>query len=418
MSLWSMNDGSALTGTMTFTNASATVSGSGTNFDPEVKVGDVIISNGGVKSRVKSITNDTTLTLTAAFTGSTENGVAATVTRPPANFDSADPHIDDNVFGVTATEAEAGYDNVTTVAVDFEGSGHASAPTVTIAAPTARTITQANIDETTDIFTVTDHNMRTGTKLTYTSNGTNIVTSAGTLADATAVFVVRIDNDTFKIASNLTNALAGTTLGITNDGNDNNSFVGDTATATATISDGSVTGFTVTGVGSDYQSVPAVTVAAPAEKTFNASSAVNSGTDAITISSHPFITGDAVTYADKGGTQISGLTDGGTFFVIKVDANTIKLASTEANAVDGTAIDITAGSSETHGLTGETTTAVADLGMGDGFVGVNTSSEVAHIGWVKKTVGTGGRAGRVHYETLVAASSMTGDGEDISTPDS
>ena len=69
MSLWSMNDGSALTGTMTFTNASATVSGSGTNFDPEVKVGDVIISNGGVKSRVKSITNDTTLTLTAAFTG-------------------------------------------------------------------------------------------------------------------------------------------------------------------------------------------------------------------------------------------------------------------------------------------------------------------------------------------------------------
>ena len=69
-------------------------------------------------------------------------------------------------------------------------------------------------------------------------------------------------------------------------------------------------------------------------------------------------------------------------------------------------------------MTGETPTAVADLGMGDGFVGVNTSSEVAHIGWVKKTVGTGGRAGRVHYETLVAASSMTGDGEDISTPDS
>ena len=418
MSLWSMNDGSALTGTMTFTNGNASVSGSGTNFDPEVKVGDVIISAGGVKSRVKSITNDTTLTLTANFTGSTENGVAATVTRPPANFDSADPHIDDNVFGVTATEAEAGYDNVTTVAVDFEGSGHSTAPSVTIAAPTARTITQANIDETTNIFTVTNHNMRTGTKLTYTSNGTNIVTSAGTLADATAVFVVRIDDNTFKIASSLSNALAGTTLGISNDGNDSNSFVGDTATATAAISDGSVTGFTVTGVGSDYQSVPAVSVAAPAEKTFNAQSAVSTANDTITISSHPFITGDAVTYSDKSGTTLANLTDGGTFFVIKVDANTIKLATTEANAVDGTAIDLTAGSSENHGITGETTTAVADLGMGDGFVGVNTSSEVAHIGWVKKTVGTGGRAGRVHYETLVAASSMTGDGEDISTPDS
>ena len=56
--------------------------------------------------------------------------------------------------------------------------------------------------------------------------------------------------------------------------------------------------------------------------------------------------------------------------------------------------------------------------MGDSFVGTNTSSEVPHVGWVKKTVGTGGRAGRVQYETLVAASSMTGDGEDISTPDS
>ena len=29
-----MNDGSALTGTMTFTNGNAAVSGSGTNYDP------------------------------------------------------------------------------------------------------------------------------------------------------------------------------------------------------------------------------------------------------------------------------------------------------------------------------------------------------------------------------------------------
>ena len=33
---------------------------------------------------------------------------------------------------------------------------------------------------------------------------------------------------------------------------------------------------------------------------------------------------------------------------------------------------------------------------------------VAHTGWQKVTVGTGGRAGRVHYETLVAGS-ITGD---------
>ena len=59
-----MNDGSALTGTMTFTNGNASVTGSGTNFDPQVQIGDVIISAGGVKSRVKAVASDTALTLT------------------------------------------------------------------------------------------------------------------------------------------------------------------------------------------------------------------------------------------------------------------------------------------------------------------------------------------------------------------
>ena len=54
-----------------------------------------------------------------------------------------------------------------------------------------------------------------------------------------------------------------------------------------------------------------------------------------------------------------------------------------------------------------------------GSPGVTTgASEGFHIGWVQKTIGTGGRAGRVQYETLVAASSITGDAEDLVTPDS
>lgn len=35
-----------------------------------------------------------------------------------------------------------------------------------------------------------------------------------------------------------------------------------------------------------------------------------------------------------------------------------------------------------------------------------------HAGWVLRKEGTGGRAGRVHYETLVAMGSMTSDGDD------
>lgn len=41
----------------------------------------------------------------------------------------------------------------------------------------------------------------------------------------------------------------------------------------------------------------------------------------------------------------------------------------------------------------------------------------AHAGWVLRKTGTGGRAGRVHVETLVAMGSMSGDAEDVAYPD-
>ena len=44
--------------------------------------------------------------------------------------------------------------------------------------------------------------------------------------------------------------------------------------------------------------------------------------------------------------------------------------------------------------------------------GNDASNKGAHAGWVLRKVGTGGRAGRVQVETLVAMGSMTGDGAD------
>jgi hypothetical protein len=59
------------------------------------------------------------------------------------------------------------------------------------------------------------------------------------------------------------------------------------------------------------------------------------------------------------------------------------------------------------------TTATATASRGDSTVGGS-----AHAGWVRRTVGTGGRAGRVQYETLVAMGSITGDqADDIQFPD-
>lgn len=57
-----------------------------------------------------------------------------------------------------------------------------------------------------------------------------------------------------------------------------------------------------------------------------------------------------------------------------------------------------------------------------GTWGVDTTEARAknvngHAGWVLRTVGTGGRAGRVLEETLVAMGSMSGDSEDTVFPD-
>jgi len=49
---------------------------------------------------------------------------------------------------------------------------------------------------------------------------------------------------------------------------------------------------------------------------------------------------------------------------------------------------------------------------------VDANPKGGHAGWVLRTEGTGGRAGRVHIETLVAMSSISGDSENTIFPDS
>jgi hypothetical protein len=48
--------------------------------------------------------------------------------------------------------------------------------------------------------------------------------------------------------------------------------------------------------------------------------------------------------------------------------------------------------------------------------GVDTTeagvTDTTHAGWVRRTAGSGGRSGRVHFEVLVAGSSIAGDAAD------
>ena len=107
--------------------------------------------------------------------------------------------------------------------------------------------------------------------------------------------------------------------------------------------------------------------------TFNGSSTdvVNHSADTITINNHRFLTGSRVTYSNGGGGNITGLTNGTVYFVIKVDHNTIQLATNASNANAGNKINIT----------GRGTGALHTLSVA--FDGVNTKFVATYDGGTK-----------------------------------
>ena len=81
-------------------------------------------------------------------------------------------------------------------------------------------------------------------------------------------------------------------------------------------------------------------------------------TDICTAAAHGLRTGDKVRLTTSN-TLPAGLSLATTYFVIRLDADTFKLASTDANAVAGTAVDVTGTGTGTHTITGyENTTGI------------------------------------------------------------
>ena len=78
-----------------------------------------------------------------------------------------------------------------------------------------------------------------------------------------------------------------------------------------------------------------------------AAASVNTSNETITIASHGTNTGDLLTYT-QGSSAITGLSTGVDYYVIKVDDNTIKLATTESNANSNQEIDLQSQGSGTH----------------------------------------------------------------------
>jgi hypothetical protein len=265
---------------------------------------------------------------------------------------------------------------VTSIAVTNTGLGYTSAPTVAIAKP-KRTIPTSGVTIATEQIAYTTHGLVAAESIKYFSNGGTAITG---LVNDTEYFVsaIGLAAGTFRLAASAGAAAGRTALaGVAIAG------TGGEFTCTATTlaaGDHIVIGGTVTGTGSITSHT--------AGKIYEVS--------AVTGTS-PNVTGFTITQED--GTAVVSTAGNGTGLTL-TPYTIVMISGTGNNAqyfeIQGT----------------DAATAIADLGSGAG------GTQATQPGWVLRTVGTGGRAGRVQYETLVALANPIGDGsDDITLPD-
>jgi hypothetical protein len=200
-------------------------------------------------------------------------------------------------------------------------------------------------------------------------------------------------------------ANAAITLTATNGGQEGsaNAYANNTTLA------GKITQIKISSVGDGYITPPTVTIDPPAaiNITANSTSFANgtvsgAGNSAFIIASanSRWQVGDRLYYrVPTGNSSITPLTGNTYYYVSFANTSVIKLAST----IGGSNIAITdtrvTGAAEVHTFRGDTATGAATV------AGAKNNG-IAHAGWVLRTEGTGGRAGRVQYETLVAMGSL------------
>ena len=184
------------------------------------------------------------------------------------------------------------------------------------------------------------------------------------------------------------------------------------STVNSTSLAGKVTTLNINAAGSGYAVDPVLSIAAPAAINITANSTgFSNTTDTLVVSTanSRWQAGDRLFYSvPTGNTPISPLTGNTFYYVSFANTSTIKLSATLGGAnIDLTDARVT-NPGETHTIRGDTATGGVQVG--------GTLRGVAHAGWVLRTEGTGGRAGRVQYETLVAMGSLGAQTAAFGTP--
>ena len=417
MALWGNKDSKSATGTIAIGSDGA-VTGSSTLFTTEAVIGNTIRADGR-DYVITTITSNTAATVQSGIAGgaitAVTGGTSYTLSEKPVFVAEAESsgsdsgvHGDSNkVFGVDTTESSAGGDNVAEVGISFAGTrylgtapavtfsggagsnaaatatiaggvvtaitvtntgtGYTSVPTVAIAKP-ARIIPTSGITTGTDTVAYTAHGLVANEEVKYYHGGG---TAATGLSNATSYYVATAGRtaNAFEVKAAATTGTLAATVATSGTGGQftcgaSTLAANDRITITGTnTGTGTITGYAT---GTTYK-VSAVTGTSPSVTGFTLTTEAGS---ALTTTAGTLV---GLTYTTETVIDISGTGNNAQYFEIQAAADQ----------------------------------ATATAALGDGAVGGSQ-----HAGWVKRTVGTGGRAGRVQYETLVAMGSMTGDQAD------
>ena len=182
---------------------------------------------------------------------------------------------------------------VISVTVDAGGSGFVS-PTIAFDAPPQQTFTGgvAAITVATDSVIIANHPFETGQQISLDTTTLDTAAVAPTGLAAGTYYAIRVDKDTFQVASSQSNANNGTQVPITGTGSGNMFFIGVTATGNVTITGDAITGVTVTNEGTGYTGAPLTTVTDSAGTGENLSVVMGKNVDALIVS-------NAGTYANN-----------------------------------------------------------------------------------------------------------------------
>lgn len=252
------------------------------------------------------------------------------------------------------------------------GNGYLSAPVVTIGMPFITVDGSASVTNLTDTITYSTHYFDSGDAVVYTNGGG---TSIVGLTSGNTYYINKLDSDTFRLAPTQADAINSTNIIAISQGagaahkftmtNTNYRALADSFLGTG----GEIIGYNILNPGVGYTNCNIQVFDARTSITFDADADVDVSGNLITLPAHQLITGSAVTYDAAGGTSIGGLTSGTVYYAIKIDSNSIRLATTFKRASSNTPIDITADGSGEHEFTvvgaGVGAIMVADFSIGD-----------------------------------------------------